>query len=257
MARPFGNDAAMSENPFPWPEGKRVALSLSFDDARPSNVAYGLPILAEHRVRATFYVLMEAVRAQAAGWTRVVAAGHELGNHTRLHPCSGNFTWARHKALEDYSLERIEAELLQANEEIAAFCGRRPTTFAYCCGQKFVGRGRGVRSYVPVVAEHFRVGRGFRDEFVNDASYCDLAQVAGVDFDGMEASAMIAHLEQAASIGGWVVFAGHDIGAPARQCVTGAALDALCRYAADPRNGVWIDTVAAIGDHVARTRAAP
>ncbi|MBA2481582.1 MAG: polysaccharide deacetylase family protein [Planctomycetes bacterium] len=243
----------MPDDDFPWPDGKRCALSISFDDARPSNVANGLPLLQARGVHATFYVLPSVMLAQGDGWKRISAAGHELGNHTQLHPCSGNFPWSRHKALEDYSLERIEAELLSANEEIERFCGTRPTTFAYCCGQKFVGRGRGARSYVPVVAEHFVVGRGFRDEIANDAGYCDLAQIAGVDFDGMDAAGMVARVEQAATAGGWLVFAGHDIGADCRQSVSASALDALCRYAMDPQNGVWIDTVAVIGGHVARS----
>src|SRR5207247_3703239 len=45
-----------------WPDGSRAALSLSFDDARPSQVSRGLDILERLEVRVTFFVLPGAVR---------------------------------------------------------------------------------------------------------------------------------------------------------------------------------------------------
>jgi hypothetical protein len=46
-------------------------------------------------------------------------------------------------------------ELLAANETLEELLGVRPRTFAYPCGQRFVGAGENTRSYVPVVARHF------------------------------------------------------------------------------------------------------
>ena len=43
-----------------WPEGKKTALSLTFDDARLSQVDQGLPLLDAYGVKATFYVLDSA-----------------------------------------------------------------------------------------------------------------------------------------------------------------------------------------------------
>ena len=37
-----------------WPEGKTAALSLTFDDARLSQVDQGLPLLDSYGVKATF-----------------------------------------------------------------------------------------------------------------------------------------------------------------------------------------------------------
>ena len=56
-----------------------------------------------------------------------MAAGHEIGNHTVGHPCTGNFAWVRYDSvvLESYDLERMRAEILQANEEIEDMLGRR------------------------------------------------------------------------------------------------------------------------------------
>src|SRR3712207_4409094 len=68
--------------PFAWPEGKRAALSLSFDDARPSQVEVGTQLLDRHGVRVTFFVVPAAVERHLAGWKRAVAGGHEDGKHS-------------------------------------------------------------------------------------------------------------------------------------------------------------------------------
>ncbi len=86
---------------FAWPKGKRVAISLTFDDARPSQVTGGTSLLDQYNTKATFYVVPSTVNQQLAGWKKAVASGHEIGNHSLNHPCTGNFPWARPKALEE------------------------------------------------------------------------------------------------------------------------------------------------------------
>lgn len=235
---------------FAWPEGKRAALSLTFDDARLSQVDRGFAILDAHGVKATFYVSLTAMEKRLEGWKRAVSAGHEIGNHTVTHPCSGNFRFARANALEDYTLERMEKELIGAGDVIEQKLGVRPKTFAYPCGQKFVGRGVNVRSYVPLIARHFIVGRGFMDECHNSAAMSDLAQAMGMEFDGLSFEQVKARLDQAAEDGGWLILAGHEVSDAGRQTVLASTLDALCRYAKDAANGIWIDTAAAIGSYV-------
>ncbi len=68
------------ETPMP-----RVALT--FDDGpHPQHTPRLLDILAAHRARATFYVIGTMVRRYPDIARRIVAEGHELGNHTWSHP---------------------------------------------------------------------------------------------------------------------------------------------------------------------------
>ena len=182
-ASPENKEAARS---FPWPDGKRMALSLSFDDGRPSQVDTGLALLRKHGVKVTFFLQGNQIEKRLDGWRQAVAEGHEIGNHTMTHPCTGNFEFSRHNALEDYSLPMMEKQLDAANAEISRLLGAKPKTFAYPCGQKFVGRGRRVKSYVPLIAKRFLVGRGYLDEAANDPEFCDLAQTLGTPFDDMD-----------------------------------------------------------------------
>lgn len=240
----------MDTTSFVWPHGKRAAVSLSFDDARVSQVDAGLPILDKHGVKATFYLSPSRTHERLNAWQRALANGHELGNHTMTHPCSANFLWSRENALEDYTLERMERELLDANAFIEQTFGVKPSTYAYCCGQKFVGRGTHLQSYVPLIARHFVVGRGFRDETPNDPVVCDLAQASGVDSDNTPFETLRAWVDRAVEERGWVIFVSHEIDDLPRLAMQADVLDAVCAYCAGPANGVWVDTVTAIGAYV-------
>jgi len=241
----------MVEAPFSWPEGRSVALSLSFDDARPSQVDVAFPVLESYGVKATFYANPANVERRLDAWRAVAAAGHELGNHTVRHPCSINFAFSRGNPLESYSLRRMEEELLECNRQLQALCGVRPQTFAYPCGQTFIGRGTSTQSYVPLIARHFLAGRGFPSEHHNMPLLCDLAQINGCPFDRLPFAVVHEWIEAARAEGAWLVLAGHDTGDEDRhQMVRSDTLCALCEYAQDPANSVWLDTVAEVARHV-------
>ena len=70
LAAPGTVWAQSAATDFRWPDGKRAAVSLSFDDARPSQVDTGLAVLARLGARATFYVVPMHVEAKLAGWQR-------------------------------------------------------------------------------------------------------------------------------------------------------------------------------------------
>jgi peptidoglycan/xylan/chitin deacetylase (PgdA/CDA1 family) len=255
VARPQRSQQ-ISSSQFVWPEGKRAAVSLSFDDARASQLDVGMPLLAAHGVKATFYVSIVPLQTRLPEWKAVSEAGYEIGNHSMRHACTGNFSWSREKALEDYTLPQMAAELDQANAQIEKLLGIHPVTFAYPCGQKFVGRGVDTRSYVPVVAARFLAGRGWRDEGANDPTFCDLAQLMTVELDGLTWEQFKALIDQAAQSGSWLVLCGHDVGESGRQTTRIETLRSFCEYAQDPKNGLWVDTVANIGRYVVAHRAA-
>jgi peptidoglycan/xylan/chitin deacetylase (PgdA/CDA1 family) len=66
---------------------ERRAIALSFDDGpSPANTPAALDLLAEHDARATFFVVGEEVAGREAILERMLAEGHEVGNHTYTHP---------------------------------------------------------------------------------------------------------------------------------------------------------------------------
>ena len=245
----------LSENTdFFWPEGIKMGLSLTFDDARLSQADNGIPLLDRYNVKATFYVSPPAFSMRLDAWKKSVASGHEIGNHSLVHPCSGNFTFSRERALEDYTLERMHAELDSASRLIKELVGINPVSFAYPCGQTFIGRGINTRSYVPVVASLFQTGRGWPGEAPNDPAFCDLAQLTGMKLDGQTFEEIRVLIERAKSSGHWLVLAGHEMGGEGNLVSCLETIEAICRYASDPANGIWIDTVSNIASYIQENR---
>ena len=242
--------AQQVKSSFQWPAGKQLAVSLTFVDARMSQVDVGTQLLDQYGVKATFYVVPSGVKNRLEGWKKAVANGHEIGNHSLNHPCTGNFLWARQKALEEYTLKRMRKELEEANDSIQQWLGVNPQNFAYPCGQTFVGRGANTKSYVPVVAKLFLTGRGWLDEGPNDPAFCDFAQLSGVEMDGKDFDQILPLLQQAKENGLWLVLAGHEMGDSGVQTTRLAMLKRLIEFAQDPANGIWIASVGTVARYI-------
>ncbi len=237
---------------FVWPDTQRGALSLTFDDARLSQIDVGMPLFEREGVKATFYVQPAPVEKRLAGWQKAVAAGHEMANHTIVHPCTGNFLWARDKALENYTLQKMHDELSSANEAIKAKLGVTPVSYAYTCGQTFIGRGLDARSYIPLVAALFLTGRSAYDETPNDPLFCDFAQLASMDMDDKTFEQLLPALETTRKQGGWLILMGHEIGKVGPQTTRTDTIEKLCAYARE--NKLWNAPVATIAKYVGQHR---
>ncbi|MFO7622145.1 MAG: polysaccharide deacetylase family protein [Bacteroidales bacterium] len=250
----YGNDRSGTREGFAWPGGKKMALSLTFDDARLSQIDTGIPLLDKYGVKATFYVSPGSMMKRSEKWKRAALTGHEVGNHSILHPCSGNFTWSRERALEDYTLQRMKAELDSATSLIKEVTGIAPVSFAYPCGQTFIGRGINVQSYVPLIALMFDSGRGWLNEAPNDPSYCDLAQLNASELDGKSFDEILSLIETASAGGHWLILAGHEMNVEGRQTSQLNTIEAICKYASDPANGIWIDNIRNVASYVRKIR---
>jgi peptidoglycan/xylan/chitin deacetylase (PgdA/CDA1 family) len=237
-----------------WPAGKEVAISLSFDDARESQVLKGTALLDSFGVKATFYVVPSGVRKQISGWTKAVASGHEIGNHSLTHPCSGNFTWSRKNALEEYSMKDMKRELQDCNKLIRDLLGVEAVSFAYPCGQTYVGQGKGTKSYVPLVAKMFRSGRDWLGEASNDPAYPNWYQLSTIAIDEKSFEEILPIIEVARKTGAWIIFGGHEMDEGGYQTTKLETLRKLLNYANDPANKVWIQPVSTVEKHLKEAR---
>lgn len=242
--------SSAQESAFIWPQGKKMAISLSFDDARASQVDTGTGLLDAYNVKATFYVQPLTVKNRLEGWKKAAAGGHEIGNHSISHPCSGNFLWSRENALEDYTLKQMRGQLKAANKQIEELLGVKPEVFAYPCGQTYVGRGKNTQSYIPLVADIFISGRGWLAESPNDPAFCDMAQLTGIEMDGKDFEDILPLIKSAQQAGQWVVLAGHEMGNSGPQTTRLAMLKKLIEYAQDPANEIWIAPVGTVAKYV-------
>jgi peptidoglycan/xylan/chitin deacetylase (PgdA/CDA1 family) len=93
-------------------------VAITFDDGpHPRNTPRLLDMLRERNIKATFYVIGRNVGMHPEITRRIVAEGHEIGNHTFTHP---NLTKLGDSA--------VRAELDKTKAAIAKATGVRPRT---------------------------------------------------------------------------------------------------------------------------------
>ncbi|MBE0652350.1 MAG: glycoside hydrolase family 3 C-terminal domain-containing protein, partial [Bacteroidales bacterium] len=253
-AQDYLTNAGKEKSDFKWPDGKKMGLSLTFDDARLSQVDKGIPLLDKYGVKATFYVSPVNMTGRLDGWKKALSSGHDIGNHSLLHPCTINYGWPQEAALENYNLNRMSLELDSASSIIENTLGIKPSSFAYPCGQSFVGKGLYTKSYIPLVASKFETGRLWLSEGPNDPTNCDMSQLTGMELDGKSFDQIKKLIESARNQGGWLVLAGHEMNDSGNQTSLLSTIEALCEYASDPANGIWIDNVHNIASYINKER---
>ncbi|BDS05326.1 hypothetical protein NT6N_03660 [Oceaniferula spumae] len=93
-------------------------VAMTYDDGpHPQNTPRLLDMLRERNIKATFYVIGRSVNLYPQITRRIVAEGHEIGNHTWSHP--------KLTALSDAS---VRSELNRTRDAIVAASGVKPRT---------------------------------------------------------------------------------------------------------------------------------
>jgi peptidoglycan/xylan/chitin deacetylase (PgdA/CDA1 family) len=244
---------------FFWPPNKQMALSLTFDDAKVSQIDSGIPILNKYNVKGTFYVSPDNLGVRLQEWKDVVKNGHEIGNHSTKHPCSINFGFQHMKSLENITLTEMKDDLTTENQLIRNLLGVQPVSFAYPCGETTVGQGLNTRSYVPIVSSIFESGRlSSVGGYVNPV-YSDLSQLPSAELDHKTFHEIKELIDEGKKTGKWLILSTHEVGdgydGGYESLVTSkSTLDSVCKYANDPSNGIWIDNVTNITCYIKEKR---
>ncbi len=177
-------------------------FSLSFDDFPATAWTEAGPILAEHGVKATYYVCggladgvnMDRDQFQVPHLQALHAAGHEVGCHTFGHT----------------SALRMDAEALRLSLDANAawvaerLDGFRMTTFAWPFGDATVGAKR-------VVRDRFAMARGVRDGVNAGREDRALIKSIGLESRRLPAYDLEGLMAETAASKGWLTAYGHDV----------------------------------------------
>lgn len=114
-----------------WSNGRQVDLTkpmiaLTFDDG-PQTTSGGriLDTFAAYGQRATFFLVGDRIPSRAAEVQRMIAEGHEIGNHTYSH-----------KYLNKCDAAAIRSQVAKCNETVAATTGVGPALMRLPGGNK-------------------------------------------------------------------------------------------------------------------------
>ena len=106
----------------------RKSIALTFDDGPTPATPSVLKVLADYRIPATFFQIGSSVISQPEIARAVMAAGHELGNHSYTHP---NFALTRPSF--------IAGEFQRTQDAIAEVTGIRPLILRAPYGVRWFG----------------------------------------------------------------------------------------------------------------------
>jgi hypothetical protein len=198
-----------------WPEGKRGAVSLTYDDALPVHYEHVAPLLEEHGLRATFYTNVLSLGANPEAWRQVAARGHELGNHSIFHPCrkSPRHGWLDAAYdLKTYTPRRWTDEMRAADIVLNLVDGRTKRSFGNTCCNTEIGEGETAHSLEPLIDELFVAGRGPLCDRTVTADGLNLAALGHFSGDARTFDALREEIEAGAALGGWTIYMIHGVG---------------------------------------------
>lgn len=250
-------DGKAGHAPFSWPNGARAAVSLAYDDALDSQLDHALPALDRHGIKGSFYLqLSSPVVAKRMGeWRAAAQRGHELGNHSLFHQCSGKApdrAWVEaHRNLDTTTPEQMRDQIVLGNTMLEAIDGQRERTFTAPCGDTLASG----RPYLPALKPAFVAikaggGPGVPLSMATLDPYA-VSVDAPVNASGTE---LIALVKQAGARGTMVNLTFHGIGGD-HLSVSSQAHEELLRFLAQHRREYWTDTFLNIMKHVKRAQA--
>lgn len=200
----------------PFPDGRRAAVSLTYDDCLPCHRLVVAPELSARGLRGTFYCPAASgdLHGNIEAWRAVASVGHELGNHTCWHPCrrKDGAAWPEPTYdLKTYTHRRIVDEAVLADRVLRLVDGRTERSFAATCGNTTSGPDGSEVSFVEELRPIATVVRSGAGRVYPLAPPPFL--VGQHSMDGGNAQQAIARIEPVLASGGWVVMLAHGVGA--------------------------------------------
>jgi hypothetical protein len=250
---------------FAWPDGRRAAVSITYDDARPSHHEIAGPALEAFGLRATFYTPIIRVGQPVNGlicdpepWKELAARGHELGNHSLVHPCHAQKEWTwlpEEYDLASYTPLRWMDEMRAANFTLSLLDGKTERTFGNTCCHNEIGQGETERSLEPLIEELFVAGRGdLNDQIVDveSVNYNSLGHFSGDTSYGDQSFENVRHqIDSTVESGGWIIYMIHAVGE--KDYGLYIALEEhtkLVNYLGENQESIWTAPVVTVANHL-------
>lgn len=233
-----------------WPQNKKAAIVLTYDDGLPTQLNNAVPELERAGLKATFFLTSDIDSTSILRWRKLARAGHELANHTVFHPCAG--VGDNPVPSEPYTAYRIIREIEVMDRFLFAVDGKTRRTFAYPCTETFVG-GKdyvdSLRKYVLV--KYARIG-GDSTAVITNFKTLDTLRVPSYGLNGGETGKqLIDFVKNVEQKGGLGIIMFHGIGGD-YITVSNEAHQQLVRYLQKNKRTIWVTTFQQAMDEACR-----
>jgi len=236
---------------FAWPNGKRAAIVLTYDDGIQSHLNIAIPQLDEAHLKGTFFIKADNLTPKdMLRWRAAARAGHELGNHSLYHPCPRSILPQERYASDNYTPENMVLEIGIMNDILFGIDGQETRTYDYPCAQWIVGgvdftealRRSGLVKYARDGGDQYK-------SVVTDFSKIDPLHIPSWGFlDHPPGSQLIAYAKRVEDAGGLGVYMFHGVGGDYLEVTADAHRELLAYLQQHPE--IWVGTFQEVLDYV-------
>lgn len=230
---------------------KKCAVVLTYDDALNTHLDNVIPLLDSLGLKATFYLSASfpGSKNRLNDWRKAAAEGHELGNHTLFHPCTGNIPgreWVPHDYdLSRYTVKRIVDESRMTNIFLQALDDKPERTFAFPCSDMKIGD----TAYMDSMHNDFIAARAVREQ-MHTIDKIDLYNIDCYAMNNATGEQMIALVKQAMQTNTLLVFLFHGVGGEHAINVSLDAHRQLLQYLKQNENDIWIAPMIDVAEYI-------
>lgn len=231
---------AFSQTVTTW-NGKSCAVVLTYDDAINDDLDNVVPALDSVKLKGTFYLqgTSNVIYNRMEEWRKAAKSGHELANHSLMHPCEGGRAgreFVKPEAdLNNYSVRRMEIEIRATNTLLKALDGKQQRTFAYPCGDTKILDSL----YINGLKNDFVAARGTQSG-LQKIDEVDLYDVRCYSINGQDANYMIDLVKKAMASHTLLVFLFHGVGGGHPLNVDKGAHSQLLNFLKQNEKQIWV-----------------
>lgn len=226
-----------------WPDGRRAAIVLTYDDALVSQLEHAVPALDAAGLKGTFFLQGRSSGMIVDRWRAAAASGHELANHSVNHPCMrGSFEMPEQYMNENWTVASMLADVQVMERLLEAIDGKTRHAYGTPCGQNLVG---GADYVAPLLASGM-VGyvRDMRAPYPENAP-----PVSAMGFTDVTGAQMIEWVEGVRRAGGLGIIVFHGVGGDHLSVSAEAHRELVAHLKAHERE-IWTTTFTEAMDHV-------
>ena len=255
--KPFNEQPAPNNAKHVSTNAQKAVVVLTYDDALHVHLDNAVPLLDSLGLKATFYLsgYSGAINNRIDEWRKAAQKGHELGNHTLFHPCTGGMPGRefvkKDYDLSTYSISRMEDEIKMTNTLLAAIDGKTKRTFAYPCSDTKIGNVY----YLKNIEDQFTGARAVRTE-MPQLTQAQLYNLGSYMVNGQTGEELIAQVKTAMQKGALLVFLFHGVGGEHNLNVSLAAHRQLLQFLKTNKANVEVTTMTVVAERIKTIQAA-
>ncbi|MCG2613491.1 polysaccharide deacetylase family protein [Terrimonas sp. NA20] len=230
--------------------GKKAAVVITYDDAIDEHLNNAIPVLDSLGLKATFYItgFSNSMQKRLNDWKNISVNGHELGNHTLYHPCTGGpgREWVKPDYdLRNYSVKRILDETRATNLLLQSMDGKIRRTLAFTCGDTRIGD----TSFSALLKNDFVAMRGVRS-LMHPIDKVQLDNVDCYGVNGESGDQLTAWAKQALESNSLLVVLFHGVGGGNSLNVSLDAHRQFLTYLKQHEKEIWIAPMIDVAEYI-------